>query len=845
MGLATYRKKRNFEATQEPRGNAKPSRKEPRGNAGASENNMFVMQKHDARRLHYDLRLELDGVLKSWAVTKGPSLVPGEKRLAVAVEDHPLDYGDFEGTIPKGEYGGGTVIVWDRGSWRPLHDPAKSLAKGHLDFELSGEKLKGRWHLVRMARKPREKHENWLLIKGDDEAARDPQDADILNERPESAKTGRSLNEVAEKPAARFDPSKLRGAKKSATPRFIEPALASLVAAPPTGARWLHEIKFDGYRLQARIETGRVTLITRSGHDWTAKFGDRVAAALRALPVEDAVLDGELVVENAIGASDFSALQSDLAEGRDERFLFYLFDVLHLNGYDLRGAPLIQRKVLLESVLAAEIGPLRFSPHFNEDGDLMLRHVCRLGLEGIVSKMKDAPYSSGRGKSWRKAKCASRQEFVIGGYIPSTTSRRAIGSLALGVYEDGALKYVGRVGTGFTAAVAETLFQQLAPLQIPKTPFAEKLTAEQARQLRHVKPDLVAEIEFRAWTADGHLRHASFRGLREDKPASAIVREIETPPETSQEAQENQQENRNEERRNVKLTHPDRLYWPDAGVTKEGLADYYADVWPHIAPFIVGRALAALRCPEGIDGEMFFQKHVWKGAGAGLAPLRDPREPDETLIGVKDLDGLLALAQGAVLEIHPWGSTAKDWERPDILVMDLDPGDDVPWEQVIAAAQEIRDRLQQAGLSAFVKTSGGKGLHVAAPLAPRAEWPEVKAFAKSMAEAMAADSPALFVSTIAKSRRPGKIFVDYLRNQRGATAIAPYSPRARPGAPVSMPLDWDELNAAIGPGHFKIANARARLNALTAMPWAEFREEARPLSLNPPKKSPRSPRKPK
>jgi bifunctional non-homologous end joining protein LigD len=820
MGLATYRKKRNFDATQEPRGSARGSRK-----------NMFVVQKHDARRLHYDLRLELDGVLKSWAVTRGPSLVPGEKRLAVAVEDHPLEYGDFEGVIPKGEYGGGTVIVWDRGSWRPLHDPAKSLAKGHLDFELAGEKLKGRWHLVRMAPKPREKHENWLLIKGDDEAARAPQDSDILSERPESTKTGRALREVAEKPAARSDPSKLKGAKKGATPRFIEPALASLVARPPTGARWLHEIKFDGYRLQARIESGRVSLMTRRGRDWTEKFGDRVTAALRALPLEEAVLDGELVVENAIGASDFSALQSDLAKGRDDRFLFYLFDTLHLDGYDLRASPLNQRKGLLESVLGGggDSGPLRFSPHFDEDGDLMMRHVCRLGLEGIVSKLRDAAYSSGRSKSWRKSKCASRQEFVIGGYFPSSTSRGAVGSLALGVYERGALKYVGRVGTGFTSAVAETLFQLLAPLQIPKTPFAEKLTADQSRQLRHVKPELVAEIEFRAWTADGHLRHASFRGLREDKPASAIVREIETPPETP-----------NEERRNVKLTHPDRFYWPDAGVTKEGLADYYADVWPHIAPFIVGRALSVLRCPDGIDGEMFFQKHVWKGAGGGIVPLRDPREPGETLIGVDDLNGLLALAQGAALEIHPWGSTAKDWERPDILVMDLDPGEDVAWEQVIAAAREIRERLRLAGLGAFVKTSGGKGLHVAAPLEPRAEWPEVKAFAKSMAVAMAADRPDLFVSTATKARRPGRIFVDYLRNQRGATAIAPYSPRARSGAPVSMPLGWDELSAAIGPSHFKISNARARLTALAGIPWADFREEARPLSLGLPKKTPRS-----
>jgi bifunctional non-homologous end joining protein LigD len=815
MALDTYRHKRDFAKTSEPRGRAR-----------RSVGHQFVVQKHDARRLHYDLRLELDGVLKSWAVTKGPSLVPGEKRLAVAVEDHPLDYGDFEGTIPKGEYGGGTVIVWDKGSWRPLHDPAKGLAKGHLDFELSGEKLKGRWHLVRMARKPREKHDNWLLIKGDDEAARAPQDADILDERPESAKTGRSLADVAGKPPAPVDPTKCKGARKAALPRFVEPALASLTARPPTGERWLHEIKFDGYRIQARIENGRVALMTRSGHDWTEKFGERVPAALRALPVATALLDGELVVESA-GVSDFSALQSDLADGRDDRFQLYLFDALHLDGYDLRDAPLLQRKSLLENLLAGagDDGPLRFSQHLDDDGDVILRHVCRLGLEGIVSKLREAPYRSGRSKSWSKSKCASRQEFVIGGYVVSMTSRRAIGSLALGVYDKGALHYVGRVGTGFTAAMAEALFQQLEPLHVSTAPFAEKLTADQTRQLRPVKPELVAEVDFRAWTADGHLRHASFRGLREDKPATAIVRETEAAPEPPE-----------LERSTVKLTHPDRLYWPDAGVTKEGLADYYSDAWPRMAPFIVGRALAVLRCPDGITGQMFFQKHIWKGAAAGIATLRDPREPGETLIGVRDLDGLLALAQGAALEIHPWGSTAEDWERPDILVMDLDPGDGVAWKRVIAAAREIQERLRLAGLCGFVKTSGGKGLHVAAPLRPQAEWPEAKAFAKAMADSMAADSPDLFVSTVTKARRGGKIFIDYLRNQRGATAVAPYSPRARPGAPVSMPLEWDELSPAIGPAHFTIANAPKRLNLPGPVPWAELREEARPLGQTPNRK---------
>jgi bifunctional non-homologous end joining protein LigD len=817
MALTLYRKKRNFYATPEPR-----------GEAVAAGQNSFVVQKHDARRLHYDFRLEMDGVLKSWAVAKGPSLDPAVKRLAVAVEDHPLEYGDFEGTIPKGEYGGGTVIVWDRGAWRPDGDPQKGLAKGHLEFELFGEKLRGRWHLVRMAAKPKEKHENWLLIKGDDEAARAETDGDILVEQPDSVKSGRDLAAVAKEapgwssksgklpaPTPRDDFSKVKGAKKAKMPPFIEPCLASLAASPPSGERWLHEIKFDGYRLQARIEAGQVTLLTRSGLDWTHKFGDRITAALRGLPVESALLDGEIVVENGAGASDFSALQSDLSENRSDRFVFFLFDVVYLDGFDLRDAPLIQRKALLKNLLPTS-GPLRFSDHFEESGELVLRHVCRMSLEGIVSKLRDAPYRSGRGKSWTKSKCSARQEFVIGGYVMSSTSRKAIGSLALGAFDKGALDYVGRVGTGFTQKMAADLFAALEPLAIKASPFAQKLSSEEARHVVFVQPELVAEIEFRAWTADGHLRHAAYSGLREDKPATSVVRET-PPPRTPPK----------EPRPMVKLTHPDRLYWPDAGVTKQGLADYYAEIFRFAAPFIVGRPLALLRCPDGMDGQQFFQKHPWKGMRSGILPVEDPT--GETAIAIKDLDGMISLAQGAALEIHPWGSTLADWERPDILIMDLDPGDGVAWEMVIAAAREIRERLERAGLTAFVKTSGGKGLHVAAPLQPQAEWPAVKVFAKSFAEAMAADSPEAYVSTIPKARRQGKILIDYLRNQRGATAIAAYGARARPGAPVSMPLDWEELSPAIGPAHFTIANAPTRLASLTKNPWENFREAAAPL----------------
>ncbi|TIP57279.1 MAG: DNA ligase D [Mesorhizobium sp.] len=838
MALETYRKKRNFSVTPEPQGRRAPKR-----------GNSFVIQKHDATRLHYDFRLEMDGVLKSWAVTKGPSLIPGEKRLAVHVEDHPLEYGDFEGTIPKGEYGGGTVLLWDRGTWTPIGNAHRGYAKGHLDFELHGEKLGGRWHLVRMAGKPREKRENWLLIKGDDDAARTEGDPDILDERPESVATGRKIEDVAgeepgwssktgrirkrrggstrrtpaEEPPATVsvpEPSKIKGAKKAALPDFVEPTLATLVSSAPSGERWLHEIKFDGYRLQARIEAGRVKLLTRSGLDWTKKFGKAVVSALADIPVGTALIDGELVVETSAGVSDFSALQADLSEGRSDRFRFYVFDLLHLDGYDLREVALIKRKELLEKIIGSDSGIISYSGHFEEDGALVLQHACRLSLEGIVSKLRDAPYRAGRSKNWVKSKCSARQEFVVAGYVPSTTSRKAIGSLVLGVYDHGKLHHVGRVGTGYTAAVAESLFKKLERIRVPSSPFDERLAAGEARQVRYVRPELVAEVEFRAWTADGILRHASFRGLREDKPAKEIVRET---PKTSKAAPQPQ-------RRTVKLTHPDRLYWPDQGVTKEGLADYYAEVWRYASPYIVGRALALVRCPNGISGEQFFQKHAWKGLNPNIVLVRDPKDPpDERLISINDLDGLIGLVQSAALEIHPWGSTVSDWERPDTIIMDLDPGEGVSWEAVIEAAVETRDRLKDAGLVPFVKTSGGKGLHVVAPLKPKAEWPGVKAFTKAIADSMAADSPGRYVSTITKSKRRGKILVDYLRNQRGATAVAAYSTRARPGAAVSMPLAWDELGPSIGPAYFTVENTPTRLASLSSDPWQDFRAAAAPI----------------
>lgn len=839
MALDIYRRKRDFTRTREPQ-----------GGEATSPGHSYLIQKHAARRLHYDLRLEMDGVLKSWAVTRGPSLVPGEKRLAVHVEDHPLDYGTFEGTIPRGQYGGGTVMLWDSGSWEPIGDAARGYRKGHLEFALHGEKLHGRWHLVRMAPRKGEKADNWLLIKAEDEAARPEGAPDILDEMPDSVKTGRTLDAIAKgdepplqtrkagaaKKAVRT-PASAKGAAKAPAqtkevagvaaplPDFVEPELATLVAKAPVGKAWIHEIKLDGYRLQARIDTTsagrrRVELLTRSGLDWTPRFGKALVQALGALPVEKALIDGELVVENSAGVSNFGLLQKDLAEGKSDRFVYYAFDLLHLDGRDLTAEPLIARKRLLEVLLHQAADGLRYSEHLAEDGDAMLRHACRLSLEGLVSKRGDAPYRSGRGKDWVKSKCAFRQEFVVGGYVPSTAQKNAIGSLVLGVHEEGRLVPVGRVGTGFSQAVARNLHARLAKIERARSPFGQALTAEERRGVTFVAPELVAEVEFRGWTGDRHLRHAAFRGLREDKPAREIVREEAVEGDAMSPEQ-------SVPRAKVKLTHPDRIYWPEDGITKQGLADYYAEVWPFIAPFVVARPLALLRCPDGIAAQCFFQKHSWRGMNKAIKVRKD--RDGEELLFIEDLDGLIALVQSGALEIHPWGATLVDIERPDTLIFDLDPGEAVGWEGVVAGARDVRARLEAQGLAAFVKTSGGKGLHVVVPLAPQAGWEAAKSFAKALADSMAADDPDRYISVATKARRKGRIFIDYLRNGRGATAVAAYCPRARAGAGVSLPVAWEELDEVTGGAQFTLPDTPARLANLGADPWEGFRAAAVPL----------------
>lgn len=845
--------------TSEPSGDATPAKP---GGKKAKAALSFVIQKHAATRLHYDFRLELDGVLMSWAVTRGPSLIPGEKRLAVHVEDHPLDYGSFEGTIPAGEYGGGNVLLWDRGTWTPEGDPHKGLAKGHLSFSLDGEKLDGAWHLVRMRGKPKEKAENWLLIKSDDDEARGEDDGDILEDMPRSVASGRSIEEIggdkksktwhSNKPAAASAPSKPtspkrraamplevesapkpnvaaksakgakldvdlpKGAMRGPLPGFTQPQLATLAAEPPTGAEWLHEIKFDGYRMQATISKGKAVLRTRKGLDWTARFKP-VAEALASLPVETAVFDGEVVVEDANGVADFAGLQQALHDGDDERLVFYLFDCLYLNGHDLTRLPLVQRKSALETLSPAlEDGPLRYSTHFDENGELLLKHVCRLSAEGLISKRRDAPYRSGRGGDWVKSKCANRQEFVIVGYVPSTASRKAIGSLVVGYYQKGKLLHAGRVGTGYSADLSRELFDLLAAEKVAKPSMDEAVAADARKNVVWVKPTRVAEVEFRGWTGASQLRQASFKGLREDKDPREIIREdqaMKAATQTSAKGPTKRPEG-------VRLTHPDRLLWSEAGVTKEGLADYYTSVWPQIEAHLVGRPLALVRCPTGV-GHCFFQKHAWEGMGSGIVEVDDP-DSDEASVAITGLEGLLALVQASVLEIHPWGSSSKDLERPDRLILDLDPGDDVDWSALVEAAHEARRRFEEAGLRSFVKTTGGKGLHVVAPLVPSADWDEAKAFCKAIADGMAADQPALYVSKMTKSVRKGRIYVDYLRNGRGATAVAAFSTRARPACGVSTPLSFEELETIRSGDHFTLANIGKRLAHLDSDPWADF-----------------------
>ncbi|HET7497238.1 MAG TPA: DNA ligase D, partial [Candidatus Eisenbacteria bacterium] len=874
--------KRDFRQTPEPRGRV----------AKRGGKLRFVIQKHAASHLHYDFRLELSGVLKSWAVPKGPSLDPGDKRLAVMVEDHPLEYGGFEGTIPKGQYGGGTVLLWDRGTWEPRGDAEAGLRKGHLAFTLHGKKLQGAFSLVRMGQEAK----NWLLMKTQDEFARSGRSKSVVQERPESVASGKSIEEIAGAPRAKvwnsnrgasktrtnkptrarrasgLDPSKLLHARKAAMPRDARPQFATLVPEAPEGDDWLHEIKYDGYRVLARIDRGRARLITRGGLDWTDRF-TVVADALQLLPVKQAILDGEIAMVLEDGTTSFQALQNQLRSGNDEALAYFVFDLLYQDGWDLTQAPLEQRKEALSALIdgAGAGSVLRYSDHLEGQGARFHREACRSGLEGIVSKRKSSVYTPGRTGSWLKTKCSSRQEFVIGGYTEPQGAREGIGSLLLGTNENGdGLRYRGRVGTGFTRETLDELLQKLRPLEIDKAPFADR--PPQKKGVHWVRPQLVAEVSFGSWTNDGRLRHPSFQGLREDKPADEVVREAprngstpatprrasartaapaktkrrptperrrppDTPPRIPPPVKEPGRRPpvadppprpRKRPMRDpvdtdaalAAITSPERVLYADEGITKLDLARYYRAVAPHLLAHAAGRPLMLRRCPEGIDGPCFIQKHPGQGTPVGMDSVRvRERMKTERHLVLRDEAGLLSLAQVGVLEIHVWGALAESLERPDRVVFDFDPAPESSWKDVVLGARRIRERIEALGLECFVKTSGGKGVHVVVPTRPGPTWDDVKDFSAALAAALTREEPDRFTTHLAKARRGGRIFIDTLRNRRGATWVAPYSPRARRGAPVSMPISWEELTAALRPGTFSIPRLLDRRGAARADAW--------------------------
>lgn len=794
--LAPYNAKRDFSRTREPRGKVAKT-------GGRS----FVVQKHAATRLHWDFRLEIDGVLKSWAVTRGPSLDPADKRLAVRTEDHPLDYGAFEGNIPKGEYGGGSVMLWDRGTWEPIPGKrADDLKDGHLHFILHGERMKGEWLLVRMKGRPGEKRENWLLRKVEDSHASDSEDlvghalTSVLTDRSmaqiqadsggtQSLKGARGKAFADKMQAASSHNARIRTRAKSgkgegaSIPRFVKPQLATLVDDVPTGNDWLHEIKYDGYRAMIAVKGGAVKLFTRNGLDWTDKFGPLVEA-IAALDLPPALIDGEIVAFGEDGNPSFSALQSVLKRGHgaqrlDTPFHLFAFDLLFLDGIDLRPLTTIERKERLEALLADGAPPIHVADHLIGSGEALLQSMCDARQEGIIAKRSSAPYRSGRTRSWVKVKCTRRQEFIVIGWTKSKAKGRAFSSLLLAQNEGRKLIYKGKVGTGFDATSMADLAKAMAPLATDAAP-AQVHQAE-ARGAQWIKPKLVAEVAFAEFTDEARVRHGSFLGLRTDKPARSVKPEKVAPAPLSAS--------------HIKISNPNRVLFPDSGQTKGDLADYYASIAPLMLPFAANRPISLVRCPQGRAKKCFFQKHDSGAFGEHVRqlPIREKGGGVEDYIYVEDSDGLLTCVQMGTIEFHGWASRADAVEKPDRMIFDLDPDEGMDFARVQQAAYDIRDHLGDIGLVSFAMLSGGKGVHVVVPLTPGHDWDTHKDFATRFAQALSTAEPDRFVATMSKAKRKNRIFIDWLRNQRGSTAILPYSARARPGAPVAVPIDWDEL----------------------------------------------------
>jgi bifunctional non-homologous end joining protein LigD len=861
MGLREYHRKRDFAITPEPR-----------GEEARTEGRSFCVQKHAATRLHYDFRLEMEGVLRSWAVPKGPSYDPADKRLAMHTEDHPLDYGDFEGVIPEGQYGGGTVLLWDKGTWEPLEDPHKGYRAGKLKFRLRGEKLNGGWTLVKIrGRDARDDEKSWLLIKETDETARPAATFDVTREEPLSVATGRDMDTIArerdavweskvvEKPArggkwrpktkarraARVDPAGVRGARKGPLPRALRPQLATLVTEAPAGDGWLHELKFDGYRILGRIQDGRARLISRNGNDWTDNFPS-LTAALEALPVSQALVDGEVAVLLPDGTTSFQALQNALSQRDQGELVYFAFDLPYLEGYDLTRARLEDRKAALAALLSGAATAVRYSAHVVGSGDAFFEKACGMRLEGIVSKRRDAAYEPGRGGSWLKVKCLRRQEVVIGGWTEPSGSRTGLGALLVGVHEkDGDLTFAGKVGTGFTDKVLRDLRRLLGAREQDASPFSPRPKGVGAAHW--VKPELVAEVAFTEWTGDGKMRHPSFQGLRADKPAREVVRERETPTERVAGPAETPRPRRSNEPApktaprsstrssargtgeapatiaGVRLTHPDRVLYPAQGLTKRDLAEFYVSIADWILPHVVGRPLTLVRCPEGLDAECFYMKHsgVWAPPALRRVKIKEKTKTGEYLV-VDDLAGVVSLVQMGILEIHTWNSLADRVEEPNRIVFDLDPGPAVAFEQVMAGARLLRESLRSVSLESFVKTTGGKGLHVVVPLAPGHGWDETFGFSELVASQIVREDPRTYTDSMPKAGRQAKILIDVLRNNRGSTSVAAYSTRARPEAPVSVPLAWEELQRDLRPDQFTVKNLPRRLSSLKADPWARY-----------------------
>jgi bifunctional non-homologous end joining protein LigD len=817
LDIETYNRKRDFSKT-----------KEPVGRTLKRKGDSFVVQKHDASRLHWDFRLELDGVLKSWAVPKGPSLDPDEKRLAMRTEDHPLDYGDFEGTIPKGEYGGGTVMLWDEGRWvpEPGKDPSKTIEEGHLHFRLEGERMKGEWVMFRLKPRPGEKADPWMLKKVTDDFA-DPNDGDALVDNcVTSVTTGRTMAEIA---AGEDVWRSNRGGQKGgraktkagrAPPRFEEPQLATLVDDVPSGNGWIHEYKYDGYRLLLAVGEGVATAWTRNGKDWSDKFKALVKAAAR-LPA-GCLIDGEAVAIDNNRKPSFQLLQATLKDQKGANLVFYAFDLLVDRGEDIRKLSNLERKERLAALLKGVPPPILYGDHVVGRGEALFQEVCKQGGEGIVSKKADAPYRGTRTRCWLKVKCIQRQEFVIVGWSESD-KRLGFRSLLLAANDGGKLTYVGKVGTGFSGKLIEELMGRMKPLETDKA--AVEVPRADRKGAHFIQPELVAEIAFTEFTSDGILRHPSFIGLREDKPASQVV--VETPKHLN----EMRGVRPTAESFGIKISNPDRVIYPEDGLTKADLANYYAAVEPLIMIDAANRPMTLIRCPQGRGKKCFFQKHDSGSFGPDVkhVPIKEKNGSTEDYLYFDDFKGVLTLVQMGTVEFHGWGSRVEKVEYPDRLVFDLDPDVGLDFAKVKAAALRLRALLQDLGLKTFPLLSGGKGLHVVAPLDASKDWPTVSSFAERFSRAIAEAEPEMFTANIRKVQRKGRIFLDWLRNQRGSTAVMPFSARAREGAPVSAPIAWEELDRYDGGNHFTIRDADELLDRASSKMLAGWGEAKQAL----------------